>query len=126
MSCWLRCLSQPSAPQTSVAHTRAHSGLWGSAIDQIESKFHNQKSLGLGWEIPSRRAGWEIPGRRADKLLEHTNQLVIKATTDKDLLHFSYKEAIATDGWRKKARTAFDANGGSIFLKVINTAGMRI
>ena len=118
MSCWLRCLSQPSAPQTSVAHTSAHSGLWGSAIDQIESKFLNQKSLGLGWEIPSRK-------ELADKLLEHTNQLV-KATTDKGLLHFSCKEAIASDGWRKKARTALDANGGSIFLKVINTAGMRI
>ena len=63
-----------------------------------ETPFHKIESSRSSEFLNQTSLGCEIPGRTelADKLFETT-----KATTDKDLLHFSYKEAIATDGWRK-------------------------
>ena len=98
---------------------------------KVENDFLRQAFQILGCNIPHRR---ELAG----KLLEDAYNRV-KARVDEDLARVCTEEALvymalATDGWRKKAAgqgapltnvLLLMPNGGSIFLKVINTAGMR-
>ena len=96
---------------------------------KVGSEFLQQAFMLLGCKIPARR---ELAG----KYLEAAYQLV-KARVDKEL-HVAVGAtallmALATDGWRKRAAAQgaplvnamlLMPNGGSIFLKVLITAGM--